>query len=274
MATTPIATHDETSAIPPVFVSHGAPNMILHASPTREFLAELGARLPRPKAIVSVSAHFMASRPAVVADPKPEMIYDFGGFERELYTMNYPAPGAPELADRILGLFEEAGLEPARVEKRGYDHGTWIPLKLMYPAADIPVVQVSVQPRRDPRHHFEMGRALAPLAREGVLILASGSLTHNLHAAFDRRGGFRPRDEAPEAWVTAFADWIAEKIAVGDVEALLDYRDRAPFAGRNHPTDEHLLPLFVALGAGGAGVALHRDVENAVLALDAYRFAA
>lgn len=274
MATTSTSAPAETTAIPPLFVSHGAPNMILYDSPTRSFLAELGARLPRPKAVVSISAHFMASRPAVVADPKPEMIYDFGGFERELYTMTYPAPGEPTLAGRILDLFETAGLEPARIEKRGYDHGTWIPLKLMYPAADIPVVQVSVQPRRDPRHHWEMGRALAPLAGEGVMILASGSLTHNLHAAFDRRGGFRPRDEAPEAWVTAFADWIAEKIAAGDVEALLDYRAQAPFAGRNHPTDEHLLPLFVALGAGGAGTVLHRATENAVLALDAYRFAA
>ena len=273
MATpTPVA--PETTAIPPIFVSHGAPNMILHDTPTRDFLARLGDALPRPKAIVSVSAHFMASRPAVVVDPKPEMIYDFGGFERELYTMTYPAPGEPALGERILGLLDEAGLDPARVGKRGYDHGTWIPLKLMYPAADIPVVQVSVQPRRDPAHHYEIGRALAPLAKEGVLILASGSLTHNLHAAFDRFGGFRARDEAVEPWVSAFADWIDEKVAAGDVEALLDYRVRAPFAGRNHPTDEHLLPLFVALGAGGAGVPLHRAVENAVLALDAYRFAA
>lgn len=261
-------------AIPALFVSHGAPNMILHDSATRDFLAGLGAKLPRPKAIVSVSAHFMARQPAVVFDPKPEMIYDFGGFERELYSMTYPAPGEPALAERVFSLLDGAGLEPARIEKRGFDHGTWVPLKLMYPEADIPVVQLSVQPRRDPRHHFEMGRALAPLTGEGVLVMASGSLTHNLHEVFGRHGGFRPMDETPPAWVTSFADWIAEKVAAGDVEALLDYREQAPFAGRNHPTDEHLLPLFVALGAGGAGTAIHRETQFAVLSMDAYRFAA
>lgn len=260
--------------IPPLFVSHGAPNMILYDSATRRFLDGLGDRLPRPRAIVSVSAHFMAARPAVVTDPAPEMIYDFGGFERELYRMTYPAPGDPELAERVVGLLDAAGLEPVRVPKRGYDHGTWVPLKLMYPAADIPVVQLSVQPRRDPRHHWEMGRALAPLTEEGVLVLASGSLTHNLHEAFSPNGGFRAMDEKAPAWVADFADWIVEKIAANDVEALLDYRARAPFGGRNHPTDEHLLPLFVALGAGGLGEVIHRETQFAVLAMDAYRFAA
>ena len=263
-----------TPRIAPLFVSHGAPNMILHASATREFLAGLGAKLPRPKAIVSVSAHFMAMRPAVVTDPHPEMIYDFGGFERELYRMRYPAPGEPALGARIVDLLAGADLDPVSVPSRGFDHGTWVPLKLMYPEADIPVVQVSVQPRRDPRHHWEIGRALAPLVDEGVLILGSGSLTHNLHEAFDRFGAMRPLDEAPAAWVTEFADWFAEKIAAGDVEALLDYRARAPFGGRNHPTDEHLLPVFVALGAGGTGTVIHRETQFSVLALDAYRFAA
>lgn len=274
MSDTRLDTPSAATAIPPLFVSHGAPNMILHDSATRRFLDGLGERLPRPKAIVSVSAHFMAARPAVVADPAPQMIYDFGGFERELYTMTYPAPGDPVLAERVLSLLAEAGLDPARVEKRGYDHGTWVPLKLMYPAADIPVVQLSVQPRRDPRHHWEMGRALAPLTQEGVLVLASGSLTHNLHEAFGALGGLRPVDEKAPAWVTDFADWILEKVAADDVDALLDYRTRAPFGGRNHPTDEHLLPLFVALGAGGLGAVIHRETQFAVLAMDAYRFAA
>lgn len=274
MSEVTLETAPEARAIPPLFVSHGAPNMILYDSATRRFLAGLGDALPRPRAIVSVSAHFMAARPAVVADPHPSMIYDFGGFERELYQMTYPAPGDPVLADRVIGLLAEAGLDPARVESRGYDHGTWVPLKLMYPAADIPVVQLSVQPRRDPRHHWEMGRALAPLARDGVLVIGSGSLSHNLHEVFDRRGGFRAMDEEPAAWVRAFADWMAEKVAANDVEALLDYREQAPFAGRNHPTDEHLLPFFVALGAGGEGIVMHRETQFSVLAMDAYRFAA
>ena len=265
----------ETTRIPALFVSHGAPNMILHESAARAFLAHAGADLPRPRAIVAVSAHFNAFRPAVVADAKPGMIYDFGGFERELYAMQYPAPGEPKLAADILARLTAAGLEPALVPERGYDHGTWVPLKLMYPEADIPVVQVSVQPRRDPTHHYALGRALAPLAAEGVMVMGSGSLTHNLHEAFGPLGGLRPLDEKAPAWVTAFSDWIAEKVAAHDVEALLDYRAQAPFAGRNHPTDEHLLPLFVALGAGGPdGVRIHDSTNFGVLAMDAYSFAA
>jgi len=261
--------------MPALFVSHGAPNMILHESAVRTFLTNAAADLPRPRAIVSISAHFMAHRPAVVADPKPGMIYDFGGFERELYSMQYPAPGEPKLALDVFERLEAAGLEPALIPERGYDHGTWVPLKLMYPAADIPVVQVSVQPRRNPTHHWQLGRALASLRDEGVLVIGSGSLTHNLHEAFGPLGGLRPLDEPAPTWVTAFADWVAEKVDAHDVEALLDYRERAPFAGRNHPTDEHLLPFFVALGAGGAdGVRIHDSTNFAVLALDAYRFAA
>lgn len=261
--------------LPALFVSHGAPDIILQTSAARDFLVHAADDLPRPRAIVSVSAHFMAHRPAVVADPKPGMIYDFGGFERELYSMKYPAPGEPELARNIADRLTEAGLEPALIPERGYDHGTWVPLKLMYPEADIPVVQVSVQPRRDPEHHWRIGQALAPLRDEGVLVFASGSLTHNLHEAFGALGGLRPLDETPPQWVSAFADWMAEKIAAKDVEALLDYRARAPFAGRNHPTDEHLLPLFVALGAGGPdGIRVHQSFNHGVLAMDGYRFAA
>ncbi len=263
-----------TSVHPALFVSHGAPNMILHDSATRRFLADLPVDRPRPRAVVSVSAHFPSIRPAVVADPAPRMIYDFGGFERELYAMNYPAPGEPALARDVADRLAAAGFDPILVPERGYDHGAWVPLKLMYPAADIPVVQLSVQPRRDPRHHYEIGRALAPLLADDVLLLASGSLTHNLHEAFGPFG-LRPVDDPAPAWVGDFAEWIAEKIAAHDVEALLDYRVRAPHAVRNHPTDEHLLPLFVALGAGGErGVRLHAETQFAVLALDAYAFAA
>lgn len=262
------------AALPPaLFVSHGAPNMILYDSPARRFLAGLGETLPKPKAIVSVSAHFMASRPTVVADPAPGMIYDFGGFEPELYEMVYPAPGEPQLAAEVAERLAAAGLDPAVKAERGYDHGTWVPLKLICPAADVPVVQLSVEPRLDPRHHYEVGRALADLRREGVLVLGSGSLTHNLHEVFGPTG-MRALDAPRPSWVGEFSDWIAEKVAARDVEALLDYRRRAPNAVRNHPTDEHLLPLFVALGAGGEeGVRIHDSNNFAVLAMDAYSFA-
>lgn len=265
-----------TQAMPALFVSHGAPNMILHDSATRRFLGDAAraAALPRPKAIVSVSAHFPSIRPAVVVDAKPAMIYDFGGFERELYSMVYPAPGEPALAARVGDLLTAAGHETILVEGRGFDHGTWVPLKLMYPEADIPVVQLSVQPRRDPAHHLAIGRALAPLAAEGVMVVGSGSLTHNLHEVFGPTG-MAPQNAPVPAWVAEFADWIAEKVAANDIEALLDYRARAPHAVRNHPTDEHLLPLFVALGAGGeAGVRVHHAYDFGVLAMDAYRFSA
>lgn len=261
--------------LPALFVSHGAPNMILYDSATRRFLAGLGDAMPRPTAVISVSAHFLARRPTVVADAAPGMIYDFGGFEPELYRMQWPAPGEPALAARIAERLAAHDLDPALVTGRGFDHGTWVPLKLMYPAADLPTVQLSVQPRRDARHHYELGRALAPFVDEGVLVMGSGSLTHNLHEAFGPTGGLRPVDEPAPAWVTDFADWFAERTVAGDVEALLDWRARAPHAARNHPTDEHLLPFFVALGAGGpAGVRIHAETQFAVLALDAYDFAA
>lgn len=264
-----------TSSIPALFVSHGAPNMILHESAARRFLSGYATELPRPKAIVSVSAHFPSFRPAVVVDAEPTMIYDFGGFERELYSMTYPAPGDPALAREVAGLLTAAGQEPVLVEGRGFDHGTWVPLKLMYPQADIPVVQLSVQPRRDPRHHWEVGKALAGLSGEGVLVIGSGSLTHNLHEAFGNAGGLLPMDAPSPAWVSEFAEWIADKVEAQDIDALLDYRRAAPHAVRNHPTDEHLLPLFVALGAGGAhGVRIHDSRNFAVLAMDAYRFVA
>lgn len=263
------------AVMPALFVSHGAPDLIVHDNPTRDFLATVAADLPRPRAIVSISAHFASVRPAVVVDAKPEMIYDFGGFDPSLYEMVYPAPGEPALARRIGEALVAAGHDTLLVEGRGFDHGTWVPLKLMYPAADVPVVQLSVQPRRDPAHHYALGRALAPFAAEGVLIFGSGSLTHNLHEAFAGGRSIRTRRTPPPAWVVEFTDWIAEKIAVNDVEALLDYRARAPHAVRNHPTDEHLLPLFVALGAGGAaGVRIHDAYDFGVLAMDAYRFSA
>jgi 4,5-DOPA dioxygenase extradiol len=257
---------------PALFVSHGAPNLILRSSAARDFLAGLSGSLAKPKAIVSVSAHFAAVRPTVVADPAPGMIYDFGGFEPELYEMVYPAPGDPALAEDVARRLADAGLAPAVMAKRGYDHGTWVPLKLAFPEADVPIVQLSVEPRRDPRHHYEIGRALAGLGDQGVLVFASGSLTHNLHEVFGL-GGMKPLDAASPAWVSEFADWVAEKVAAGDVEALLDYRRQAPHAVRNHPTDEHLLPLFVALGAGGTNaVRIHDSRNYAVLAMDAYRF--
>lgn len=259
------------TALPALFVSHGSPMIVLDQSPARTFLEALAPTLPRPTAILVVSAHFEAAAPTLTAAARPEMIYDFGGFPEPLYRMTYPAPGAPALAERAAQLIRAAGF-PAQIDPaRGFDHGTWTPLKLMYPDADIPVVQLSVDPRRDARWHYALGQALAPLRDEGVLIVGSGALTHDLRAFFNRAppGGPSARD-----YGRAFAAWMAETVEAGDIDAVLSWETRAPEALRNHPTPEHILPLFVALGAGGPDRRrLHHSMDHDVLAMDAYGFA-
>lgn len=258
----------------PVFISHGAPDLAIKATAAHQFLKSYGTGIARPRAILTVSAHFEAAHPTLVTDPAPGMIYDFGGFDPALRTLGYPAPGAPDVARRAFDLLDAGDFEPRIAERRGYDHGAWVPLMLLYPDADIPVAQLSVDPARDAAWHYGLGKALRPLTQEGVLVLGSGSLTHNLGEVFTP-AGLRRRDDDVPAWVDDFAGWIAEKVADGDIDALLDYRTRAPFAVENHPTDEHLLPLFVALGAAGEGVhgnRLHDSREFGVLAMDAYAF--
>ena len=258
--------------LPSVFISHGAPNLVLHNSQARDFLGGFGTKIGTPRAIVIASAHFAASRPTVVGDEHPGMIYDFSGFEPELNQMVYPAPGDALVAAKVAGLMQAAGLAPAVAPKRGYDHGTWVPLMLMYPKADVPVVQVSVQPQLGAGHHFAIGRALASLADENILVIGSGSATHNLAEFF--RGGYPEDAPAPE-WVTQFDEWVRQKVEAGAVEDLVDYRARAPFARENHPTEEHFLPLHVSLGAAGAapkGTRVHTSHQGGVLMMDAYTF--
>jgi 4,5-DOPA dioxygenase extradiol len=259
--------------LPALFISHGSPMLVLEPSPARDFLASYAKTLGKPRAIVIASAHFNADRPAVVTDPRPGMIYDFGGFDRKLFEMVYPAPGEPEVAARAMELLDRAGLSPARVEQRGYDHGVWVPLMLLYPDADVPVVQISVEPRLGAAHHLAVGRALAPLADDGVLVIGSGSLTHNLQAFF--RNGVAPDAPAPP-WVAEFEDWIFAKATAGAVDDLVHYRERAPYARENHPSEEHLLPLHFALGAGGEGARgerVHASHRHGVLSMDTYAFA-
>lgn len=261
------------TSFPALFVSHGAPNLILHNSAAREFLAGYGQSLGKPKAIVMVSAHFETDRPTVVADPAPGMIYDFGGFEPELRDIVYPAPGAPDLARRVSELLKAEGLEVETIEERGYDHGAWVPLKLLYPDADCPVVQLSVQPEAGPAHHAAVGRALASLRDDGVLTVGSGAFTHNLPAIFANfRNGSADAETVP--WVKEFADWATARIVAGDTDALADYRSRAPHAAENHPTEEHFLPLFVAMGAGGGGAGrhVHSSSQYGAMMMDAFAF--
>lgn len=257
--------------MPALFVSHGSPMIVLDQSPARTFLESHGATLPRPTAILVVTAHFEAAEPTLTGAATPRTIHDFSGFREALYHIVYAAPGSPSLAMRTAELLREAGFAPRIDATRGFDHGTWTPLRLLYPDADIPVVQLSVNPRRDARWHFQLGEALAPLRDDGVLIIGSGSLTHDLSAFFGRRppGGPSPRDYA-----AAFASWMAEKIEGGRIDDVLDWETGAPEALRNHPTPEHILPLFVALGAGGTQRRrIHQSMEHDVLSMDAYAFA-
>lgn len=256
--------------MPTLFLSHGSPMTALHHSAARDFLEHYAPELPRPKAILIATAHFEARLPFLTADEKPEMIYDFGGFPQPLFEMVYPAPGSPDMAVRAANLLQAAGYEAHPVTGRGFDHGTWVPLKLMYPDADIPVVQLSVQTQKGSAHHLALGAALQPLRDEGVLIVGSGSLTHNL---YELARGRRDLDAPIQDWVKDFAEWIADKVEAGDAQAIADYRTTAPFARENHPSEEHFLPLPFAMGAGGGpGRRIHSSYDYGILSMDAYRF--
>jgi 4,5-DOPA dioxygenase extradiol len=255
--------------LPSLFVSHGAPTLILENGPTCGFLRHLGGELPRPKAVIAVSAHWETARPTLSAVTRPETIHDFFGFPEALYRMRYPAPGSPELAKRAASLLNASGIA-ARIDKeRGLDHGAWVPLMLMHPKADIPVLQLSIQPQLGPAHHVAVGRALAPLRAEGVLILASGGAVHNLRALAWNRS------DSPEGWAQGFDDWLMRKIESGAVDDLVAYRERAPGGVQAHPRDEHLMPLYVALGAAGEnaiGKRIHHGFEHGSLSMAAFSF--
>jgi 4,5-DOPA dioxygenase extradiol len=256
------------TALPAVFISHGSPMLVFEDIPARGFIAGLGARLGRPRAVLCVSAHWETARPTVSAAPQPETIHDFYGFPPELYALRYAAPGAPELAERAAALLRAAGLSAAIDPARGLDHGAWNPLMLMYPDADIPVTQLSIQTGQSPEHHFRVGRALAPLRAEGVLVLASGGAVHNLRQ-------FHVDRERAAPWAIAFDDWLAAAVAAGDINALLGWRERVAESRQAQPSDDHFLPLFVALGAGtcnGAttGTALHRSFAHGSLSMAAF----
>lgn len=256
--------------LPTLFLSHGAPTLPLQDIAARGFLQGLGVALERPRAIVAVSAHWETQRPAVNAVGVNDTIHDFHGFPRELYTLRYPAPGLADLAERVADLLTAAGLACDTDRGRGLDHGAWVPLMLMYPLADVPVVQLSVQRGLGAAHHLQVGRALTALRQEGVLVVGSGSFTHNLaELAWD------DLDAPAPGWVTEFADWFDAAIAENRTCDLVTYRHRAPHAADNHPTEEHLMPLFVALGAAGQTARperLHTSSTFGALRMDAYAF--
>ena len=257
-------------ALPTLFISHGSPMHAVKAGAAGRAWAELGRRLPRPRALLVASAHWETAVPMLTGSAKPQTIHDFGGFPEELYRQQYPAPGAPALAAEVVALLKRAEIAAGIDGCRGLDHGTWVPLKWMYPEHAIPVVQLSLQPELGTAHHLRLGRALAPLADDGVLIIGSGHATHNLRDWMSNR-----QREEPLRYVEAFAQWLHDRLAAQDEEALLAYRELAPEAVRAHPTDEHFLPLFVALGAAGADARAERVVsgyEAGAMAMDSYLF--
>ncbi|MBM3571032.1 MAG: dioxygenase [Alphaproteobacteria bacterium] len=256
--------------LPSIFVSHGAPTLPLEDAPAREFLRDLGRGRTRPNAILCVSAHWETDEPAVSEVERPATIHDFYGFPQALYRLTYPAPGAPALARRVAGLVNRAGLSCRLDASQGLDHGAWCPLLLMYPKADIPVAQLSVQPGRDGRHHLGLGRALSALRGEGVLILGSGGAVHNL-----RRLDWGQTGTPPAEFAVAFDRWLDERVTAGDAEALANFRDVAPGAAQAQPTDEHFLPLIVAFGAAGEGAQgrrLHQSYTYGSLSMAAFEF--
>lgn len=249
-----------------LFVSHGAPTLAIEPGKTGELLRELSKRLPTPAAILVISAHWDTPVPTVSGGDVHSTIHDFGGFPPALYALQYPAPGAPWLAEQVMALFQQQGL-PVQINRtRGLDHGAWVPLRLLYPQANIPVVQISIQSRQSPAHHWQMGRALKALHAQGVLILASGAITHNLYDFFTNE-----RDVPALPYVTAFAEWVASCLARGDVEQLMAYQTASPDGARAHPSADHILPLFVALGvAEGVPERFQPEISYGMLAMDSY----
>jgi 4,5-DOPA dioxygenase extradiol len=252
--------------IPALFLSHGAPTLAVQETNETRAWAKLALELPRPREILVISAHWDTDEPTVSTAAKPETIHDFYGFPRELYQQFYAAPGAPALGTRAAELLAAAKIPCALDRERGLDHGAWVPLKWMYPDADIPVTQLSVQSLRGPRHNYAVGQALAPLRDDGVLVFASGGIVHNLRE-IDWRGN------AVMPWARDFNDWMAERFAGGNLDELLEYRKLAPTAQRSHPTDEHLEPIFVGLGAGGfPAKRLELGITMGSLGMDGYLF--
>jgi 4,5-DOPA dioxygenase extradiol len=263
------------NSFPALFISHGSPTILIDPTPAHHALRALGESLTaqagqRPKAIVVASAHWETADVAITGAVAPVTIHDFGGFPQALFDYQYPAPGNPALAADILTVVRQAGLKASVDERRGLDHGAWVPLALMFPDATIPLVQVSIQPRKDPSHHRRLGEALRSLRSQGVLVIGSGALTHNL-----REVRWHDNASPAPAWVDGFGDWVLERVLSGRFAEIETQWEQAPSALRNHPSNDHLWPLFVAMGAaskGAAGRVLHQGTELGVLRMDSYAF--
>ena len=251
---------------PVFFISHGAPTFALEPGKLGPQLQALGAQLAGVRAVLVVSPHWQTRGMAVSTTAAPETIYDFGGFPAALYELEYPAAGAPQIAEQTAKLLTEAGYAISLDTRRGLDHGAWVPLFHLLPDAKIPVFQVSMPYDLNAEQAVQLGRALAPLRAQGVLIVASGSMTHNL-------GEFRRGIAAGDNYVQEFSNWVRTAVLANAVQPVIRYRSEAPHAERAHPTEEHFLPLLVALGAqmdGDAVQLIDGGIEHGMLSMDSF----
>jgi 4,5-DOPA dioxygenase extradiol len=265
----------KSSLLPALFVSHGSPMFALEPGQTGPALRAWAHTLTAPDAegsapalrgVVIMSPHWMARAPSVMTTAQPQTWHDFGGFPAALYELQYPAPGSPPLGQEVLGLLQAAGIAAQPDDKRPFDHGAWVPLMHMFPKADVPIVQVALPMGWGPKEVYAMGAALQSLRASGVLVMGSGSMTHNL-------GEFFGGGPVVSPYVTEFSRWIEAAIVRGDTPSLLEYRSLAPHAHRAHPTEDHFLPLFFALGAAGEAARptyLSREVMSGMLAMDTF----
>jgi 4,5-DOPA dioxygenase extradiol len=261
-----------SGSLPTLFVSHGAPTLPLEPEvPAHHFLSGLGKKYPGVRAVLCISAHWNTPRPAVNAVKHPATIHDFFGFQRELYGIIYAAPGDTDLAHRLNGLVAVADIPCDTDTVRGLDHGAWVPLMLMYPDAGIPVVQLSIQGHLDPVRHLALGDAIAPLRKEGVLVLGSGGAVHPLGDPTVTLG----EGVQTETWAVAFNDWLNQAVTTGDRGSLIRYRDLAPSAAHAQPYPDHFMPLLTALGAAGPnakGKVIHQSWYWGNLGMGAFEF--
>ena len=257
-----------TSPLPSIFLSHGAPTFASNPGVAGPLLAALGKAIPKPDAVIVVSPHWMTPQVLVSAAVKPPTIHDFGGFPANLYSLQYPVPGHPHLAARTVEVLKKAGWKATEHPIRGLDHGAWIPLRYIYPLADVPVFQVSMPSFLNATTAFLFGQALAPLAWAGAMIVGSGSLTHNLSE-------FGSADAKAYPYVDEFVRWIQAAILRRDTHGLVNAMNLAPHALRAHPTVEHFLPLLVALGAAPnleSIAVIEGGVQHDVLSMESYVF--
>ncbi|MBA6243489.1 MULTISPECIES: DODA-type extradiol aromatic ring-opening family dioxygenase [unclassified Psychrobacter] len=259
--TSDVATN--TSKLPALFISHGAPTLAIEQSATTSALARIGQNLPKPRAIVIMSAHWQSAKLEISSNPQPKTWHDFSGFSPELYDIQYPATGQPALAETLAQQLTARGITCSVNPVRACDHGVWAPLRHLYPEADVPIVQISLPQHYDSIACYQLGAQLAHLRDEQILVIGSGNITHNLQA-------LRWEADSIDQAAKAFKQWLLQQLKI-DIPTALDWQQYPDYKDI-HPSDEHLLPLFFALGNGQRVSVVHQSMAHHSLGMDIYRF--